>query len=131
MIHAWKIALQNSRQIQNKPCFTQLHNSIYDEFLKNFNHYSNFVPDTTDLAEEVHKYLEHRNYASDTGDLVFQALANVTEISAMIYKEDEQDKPVQYSYIEPINGHSKGLINLLKRGQHYDVIVLGKTGEAT
>ena len=89
MIHAWKIALQNSREIRNKPFYTQLYNSIYDEFTKNINHYINFVLDTTDIAEEVHNYLLRRDYASDIGDLVLQALANVTKTSAMIYIEDE------------------------------------------
>ena len=131
MIHAWKIALQNSREILNKPFYTNLYNSIYDEFTKNITRYSNFVPDTTDFAKEVHNYLHHKDYASDIGDLVLQALANATEISAMIYTEDELGKAVQSSYIKPINGQSKGLINLLKRGQHYDVIILGCTGEAT
>ena len=131
MIHAWKIALQNSREVQNKPFYTQLYNLIHNEFTKNIDHYSNFVLDTTDFAKEVHNYLQHGDYASDIGDLVLQALANVTEISAVIYTEDELGKPVQSSYIEPINGQSKGSISLLKRGQHYDVIVLGITGEAT
>ena len=130
IIHAWKIALQNSREIRNQPFYTQLYGSIYDEFTKNINRYSNFVTDITDFAKEVHNYLQHGDYASDIGDLILQALANVTEISAMIYTEDELGKSVQSSYIEPINGQSKGLINLLKRGQHYDVIVLGSTGEA-
>ena len=131
MIHAWKIALQNSREIRNKPFYTQLYNSIYDEFTKNINHYINFVLDTTDIAEEVHNYLLRRDYASDIGDLVLQALANVTKTSAMIYIEDELGKLVQSSYIEPINGQIEGSINLLKSGQHYDVIVFGITGEAT
>ena len=74
--------------------------------------------------------MEDRNYASDLGDLVLQALANATEISAMIYVvEDGKGSPVQSSIVKPINGQSKGLINLLKRGQDYDVIVLGTTGE--
>lgn len=130
MIHAWKIALQNTREIRTKPFYTQLYNSIFDEFTKNINRYINFVSVTTDFAEEVQNYLQRRNYASDIGDLVLQALANVTEISALIYIEDNLGRIVQSSYIEPINGQSKGLINLLKRGQHYDVIVSRNTGES-
>lgn len=130
MIHAWKIALQNTREIRTKPFYTQLYNSIFDEFTKNINRYINFVSVTTDFAEEVQNYLQRRNYASDIGDLVLQALANVTEISALIYIEDNLGRLVQSSYIEPINGQSKGLINLLKRGQHYDVIVSRNTGES-
>ena len=130
MIHAWKIALQNTREIRTKPFYTQLYNSIFDEFTKNINRYINFVSVTTDFAEEVQNNLQRRNYASDIGDLVLQALANVTEISALIYIEDNLGRLVQSSYIEPINGQSKGLINLLKRGQHYDVIVSRNTGES-
>ena len=73
--------------------------------------------------------MQDRNYASELRDLVLQALANATEISAMIYVEDGEGSPVQFSTVKPINGQSKGLINLLKKGQHYDVIVLGTTGE--
>ena len=49
----------------------------------------------------------------------------------MIYTEDGEGNLVQSSFVEPVNGQVNGLINLLKRDQHYDVIVLGKTGEAT
>lgn len=75
-------------------------------------------------------FLQHRNFASDVGDLVLHALANATEISAMVYKEDRGGNLVQSSYVEPINGQSSGLINLLKSGQHYDVIILENTGKA-
>ena len=109
----------------------QLYISIYHEFKENINRYRSFVSDTTDIAEEVRKYLQHRNYASDIGDLVLQSLANITKISAMIYTEDGEGNLVQSSFVEPVNGQVNGLINLLKRDQHYDVIVLGKTGEAT
>ena len=131
MIHAWNIALENSEEIQNKPEYMQLYISIYHEFKENINRYRSFVSDTTDIAEEVRKYLQHRNYASDIGDLVLQSLANITKISAMIYTEDGEGNLVQSSFVEPVNGQGNGLINLLKRDQHYDVIVLGKTGEAT
>lgn len=131
MIHAWRIALENSREIRNKPTYTQLCESVRDEFMKNINHYSKFVPDTTNFTEEVLKYLEDKNYASDIGDLVLPALANVTKTFAMIYTEEEVGKTVQSSSIEPINGQSKGRINLLKRGQHYDAIVLASRGEPT
>ena len=130
MLHAWSKALENSREIQNKPNYIQLRSLIHDEFTENLDSYINFISNTTNIAEELHKYLEDRNYASDLGDLVLQALANATEISAMIYVvEDGKGSPVQSSIVRPINGQSKGLINLLKRGQHYDVIVLGTTGE--
>ena len=115
MIHAWKIALQNAREIRTKPFYTQLYNSLFDEFKKNINRYSNFVSDTTDFDKEVQNYLQRRDYASDIGDLVLQALANVTEVSALIYIEDNLGRPVQSTYIEPINGQSKCLINLLKK----------------
>ena len=75
--------------------------------------------------------MEDKNYASDIGDLVLPALANVTKTFAMIYTEEEVGKTVQSSSIEPINGQSKGRINLLKRGQHYDAIVLASRGEPT
>ena len=130
MIHAWNIALENSKEIQNKPKYIQLCNLIYHEFTENINRYRNFISNTTNIAEEVHKYLQYRNYASEVGDLVLQALANVTEISAMIYIADEKGRPIQSSFVKPINGQSKGLINLLKRRQHYDVIVLRTTGES-
>ena len=77
MIHAWNIALENSEEIQNKPEYMQLYSSIYHEFKENINRYRSFVSDTTDIAEEVRKYLQHRNYASDIGDLVLQSLANI------------------------------------------------------
>ena len=131
MIHAWKIALENSREIQNKPSYEQLYNSIYDEFTQNIGCYRDFFSDIVDIEKEVLEYLEHGNYASEVGDLVFHALANATEISAMIYTEDREGRPVQSGCVKPINGQSKCLINLLKIDQHYDVIVLGKTGEAT
>ena len=130
MIHAWKIALQNAREIRTKPFYTQLYNSLFDEFKKNINRYSSFVSDTTDFDKEVQNYLQRRDYASDIGDLVLQALANVTEVSALIYIEDNLGRPVQSTYIEPINGQSKCLINLLKKGQHYDVIVSRNTSES-
>ena len=129
MIHAWAIALENSREIQNKPKYKQLWSLIDHEFRKNNERYKNFISNTTNFAEEVYKYLQHRNYASEVGDMVLQALANVTEISAMIYTEGGEGIPVKSSIIEPISGQSNGLINLLKKGQHYDVIVWGKTGE--
>ena len=129
MIHAWNIALENSREIRNKPKYVQLYNSIYHEFTKNINCYRNFISNTTNIAEEVHKYLKHGNYASEVGDLVLQALANVTKVTAMIYTEDGESKLVQSSFVEPINSQCSGSINLLKTGQHYDVIVFGTTGE--
>ena len=131
MIHAWNIALENSREIQNKPKYKQLCSSIYHEFKENINRYRNFISNAMDFDEEVHKYLQYGNYANEVGDLVLQALANVTKTSAMIYKEDWEGSPVQSSFVKPINGQSNGSINLLKRGQHYDVIVLGTTGEET
>ena len=130
MIHAWNIALENSREIRNKPKYIKLYNSLYHEFTENINRYRNFVSDTTDIAEEVMKYLRYGNFASEVGDLVLQALASVTKISAMIYTEDKEFRPIQSTFVKPVNCQSKGLINLLKRGQHYDVLVLGKTGEA-
>ena len=130
MIHAWKKAVEKSRKIRNKLSYRELCNSIYYEFTNNTNRYRSFVPHTTNIAEEVDMYLQHRNFASDVGDLVLHALANATEISAMVYKEDRQGNLVQSSYVEPINGQSYGLINLLKSGQHYDVIILENTGKA-
>ena len=97
--------------------------------MENINRYRNFISNTMNIADEVHKYLQYGNYASEMGDLVLQALANVTEISAMIYTEDGEGTPVQYSFVEPSNGQSNGSINLLKRDQHYDVIAFGTTGE--
>ena len=129
MLHAWNIALEYSREIQNKKNYNQLCSLIRHEFTGNSDRYKNFISNTTSIAEEVHKYLQDRNYASELGDLVLQALANATEISAMIYVEDGEGSLVQFSTVKPINGQSKGLINLLKKGQHYDVIVLGTTGE--
>ena len=129
MIHAWKIALENAREIQNKPKWTQLCSSIVYEFMENINRYRNFISNTMNIADEVHKYLQYGNYASEMGDLVLQALANVTEISGMIYTEDGEGTPVQSSFVEPSNGQSNGSINLLKRDQHYDVIAFGTTGE--
>ena len=131
MMHAWSIALKNSREIQDKREYIHLPILIYREFTENINLYKSFVSDTTDIYEEVLKYLQDGNYASEVGDLVFQALANITEISAMIYTEDVEGSPVQYSLVKPISGQSKGLINLLKIDQHYDVIVFGRIGETT
>lgn len=130
MIHAWKTALEKSKKIQKKPFYRELCNSIYYELTNNINRYSSFVPHTTNIAQEVDMFLQHRNFASDVGDLVLHALANATEISAMVYKEDRGGNLVQSSYVEPINGQSSGLINLLKSGQHYDVIILENTGKA-
>ena len=127
MLHAWDIALEYSKEIQNKKNYNQLCSLLRHEFTENSE--NNFISNTTNIAEEVHKYLQDRNYASELGDLVLQALANATEISAMIYEEDGEGIPVQSSIVKPINGQSKGLIKLLKKGQHYDVIVLGMTGE--
>ena len=129
MIHAWDIALKNSRQIPNKPNYQQLCSSIHHELTKNNNRYRDFISNTTNMDEEVQKYLQHKNYASEVGDLVLPALANVTDISAIIYTEDGEGVAVQSSTVKPINCQSKGSINLLKKGQHYDVIVLGTTGE--
>ena len=130
MIHAWKKAVEKSRKIRSKLSYRELCNSIYYEFTNNTNRYRSFVPHTTNIAEEVDMYLQHRNFASDVGDLVLHALANATEISAMVYKEHRRGNLVQSSYVEPINGQSYGLINLLKSGQHYDVIILENTGKA-
>ena len=129
MLHAWDIALEYSKEIQNKKNYNQLCSLLRHELTENSDRYKNFISNTMNIAEEVHKYLQDRNYASELGDLVLQALANATEISAMIYEEDGEGSPVQSSIVKPINGQSKGLINLLKKGQHYDVIVLGMTGE--
>ena len=63
--------------------------------------------------------------------MVLNALANATETSATIFTEDGEHTLVQSSYVEPYSGQSKDLINLLKAGQHYDVIFFGKGGEKT
>ena len=131
MIHAWKIALEYSREMQNKPSYEQLYNSIYYEFTKNKDFYRNFVSDIVNVEKEVLEYLQHRNFASEVGDLVLQALANVTGIYAIIYTENGEGSPAQSCLVQPTNGQRKGLINLLKRDQHYDVIILGKIGETT
>ena len=104
---------------------------IYQEFTENINHYRSFVQDTTDIEKEVQKYLQDKDYASNVGDMVLNALANATETSATLFTKDGERTLVQSSYVEPYSGQSENLINLLKSGQHYDVIVLGKPGEKT
>ena len=129
IIHAWNIALAKSRgtsELDHK----QLCELIYQEFTKSISYYRNFVPDTTDIEKELQKYLESNDYASDVGDMVLNALANATETSATIFIEDGECALVQFSHVEPYISQSKDIINLLKSGQHYDVIVFGKAGES-
>ena len=130
MIHAWNIGLAKSRgtsELDHK----QLCELIHQEFAENINYYRNFVQDTTEIEKEVQKYLQDKNYASEVGDMVLNALANATETSATIFQEDGERTLVQSSYVKPHSGQSKDEINLLKTGQHYDVIVFGKAGEKT
>ena len=128
MIHAWNMALERS-QGTNQPDYKHLCNLISQEFKKNINWYRKFVSDTTDIAKELQKYLQDKHYASDVGDLVLYALANSTETSAMIFKEDGERKAVLCSSVEPSSGQSNNLIKLLKSGQHYDVIVFENSGK--
>ena len=128
MIHAWEIALNGLRQKQNKLDYEQLRELILQEFMVNSNYYSCFVPYTADIYKEVHDYLQYKCYASDVGDLVLYALSNATGASAMIYVEDKDGELVPSTCIKARNNPSNESINLLKSNQHYDVIVLEKTG---
>ena len=130
MMHAWNIALAKSRGT-SKLDHKQLCQLIHQEFTKNISYYRNFTQDTTDIEKEVQKYLQYKNYASVVGDMVLNALANATETSATIFTEDEKCTLVQSSYVKPYSGQIKDLINLLKSGQHYDVIVFGNAGQKT
>ena len=130
IIHAWEIGLRESITTESSPSFNHLCKSITEELtIKNFDYYNEFVPDTTNIAQDLKKYLHDGDYASPVEHLVPYALANITETYAMIYIKIEEG---EFSYFDRIEPHKKNKgISLLKSGKHYDLMIWEKTGEGT
>ena len=99
--------------------------------IKNFDYYNEFVPDTTNIAQDLKKYLHDGDYASPVEHLVPYALANITETYAMIYIKIEEGEFSYFDRIEPHSGKKNKGISLLKSGKHYDLMIWEKTGEGT
>lgn len=132
IIHAWEIGLRESITTESSPSFNHLCKSITEELtIKNFDYYNEFVPDTTNIAQDLKKYLHDGDYASPVEHLVPYALANITETYAMIYIKIEEGEFSYFDRIEPHSGKKNKGISLLKSGKHYDLMIWEKTGEGT
>lgn len=132
IIHAWEIGLRESITTESSPSFNHLCKSITEELtIKNFDYYNEFVPDTTNIAQDLKKYLHDGDYASPVEHLVPYALANITETYAMIYIKIEEGEFSYFDRIEPHSGKKNKGISLLKSGKHYDLMIWEKTVEGT
>lgn len=132
IIRAWEIGLRESITTESSPSFNHLCKSITEELtIKNFDYYNEFVPDTTNIAQDLKKYLHDGDYASPVEHLVPYALANITETYAMIYIKIEEGEFSYFDRIEPHSGKKNKGISLLKSGKHYDLMIWEKTGEGT
>ena len=132
IINAWEIGLRESITTESSPSFNHLCKSITEELtIKNFDYYNEFVPDTTNIAQDLKKYLHDGDYASPVEHLVPYALANITETYAMIYIKIEEGEFSYFDRIEPHSGKKNKGISLLKSGKHYDLMIWEKTGEGT
>ena len=117
---------------------TTIANKIWKEINERIIFYVHFIcgernkPD--DVLEDVHKYIEEKNYTIPVADLIVGAAANALNINIKIY---ENDKGVKKEIdFEPDNAHSSVTVHLLyshdsnpdadpnNLTSHYDALVL-------
>ena len=93
---------------------------VKSEVMANIDFYSPFVGDT-DLVAELDDYLESKVYNSGLVDLMLHVLANITEMSLLVFYTHMDC--VRNLLVPPKQGRSRQMIHMAKLGQHYDAIL--------
>ena len=93
---------------------------IKGEVLDNIDFYSPFVGDI-DLVAELDDYLESKVYNCSLVDLMLHVLANITEMSLLIFYTHMHS--VRNILVPPKQGPSRQMIHVATLGQHYDAIL--------
>ena len=88
--------------------------------MANIDFYSPFVGDI-DLVAELDDYLESKVYNSGLVDLMLHVLANITEMSLLVFYTHMDG--VRNLRVPPKQGRSRQMIHMAKLGQHYDAIL--------
>ena len=91
--------------------------AIKDQAHRHWQHYKQFAVKGQDMLHDVHRYVTHKQYNTDTGDLIIAMLCNAYSIRALVYTYHNNDvleveqKPWQHDAVTTIR--------LTLSGQHY------------
>ena len=90
---------------------------------KNLEKYCEFLV-IENVNAAVAKYLNEKSYSQEIGNIIINALSNATSTAAFIYTKSKSNEFLQTIFIEPRIEVINGEIHLLKRAEHYELIVV-------
>ena len=104
---------------------TEILSLLWNEFQKNIHLYmrSSKYNSTEELFKSLEEYIFNKRYNHDTVDLVFEALSKIFQHRAFIFEESLPNSPRGI-----IGERYNRFINVLKRGDHYNFIVVNEKG---
>ena len=84
----WNHSKFLSMRLGNQVTINALKDLLRKEVTDNYSFYSSFSEDCTNVIEEIEKFLSNpvKYYASDTADLILQALARALSIKGTVFK---------------------------------------------
>ena len=111
-----------------KPSYLALLDMTRMEFMTNRDNYTEYFYDGADITTEVEKFIKEKSYCRQIGDMMCNALANATLVSAIIWVKEDDGSLIQSAFVTPTRGLSlNGVIHILKDGQHFEPIVGSST----
>ena len=118
ILHSWQVSLaSNGLSIE----LSTLKELVLCEIKSNLQFYQEFFPQQN-LDEQLHEYINLRNYSSALVDMMVYALANAT--STTCYIVSLQNSECRVTAIQPREGSaSERSIHICKIGMHYDAVV--------
>ena len=106
-----------------KPSYYGILDLLTIEFMTNQEKYKDYFYDGADIESETKKFLKDKSYSRQIGDMIINALANVTLTAAVIWVKESDGSFIQTNYITPDRESLNGIVHVLKMGQHYEPIV--------
>ena len=98
---------------------------LWNEFQENIHLYMGFSEynSTEELLKSLEEYIFNKRYNHDTVDLVFEALSKIFQHRVFIFEESLTNSPRGI-----VGEKCNRCINVLKRGDHYNLIVVNEKG---
>ena len=84
-------------------------------------HYKRFALEGQDILGDINRYVAHKQYNTDTGDLITAMLCNAFSVRALIYTYHNND--VLEVEQKPQQDDAITTIRLSLAGEHYDAVI--------